>query len=197
MTAVSVLGFVSSLVGHLAWPLVSLAALLLLREEARGLVKRMLRAEVAGAKLFFKEAEDARDLVNVVVDAATDVDSAPASTHSDGEVSDPLLDPTLPPSAAVMIAWSEFDRDLQRAAGPQARYRRPEDVVQRLAATGRLPADLVPVVRSLRRLRNEVVHSEASVDSAGAREFVLAVRGLQEALRLLPLSGEQSVDERR
>lgn len=177
---------VASLVSSLAWPLVVLAAVLLLRRQLSAFLAatgdRLLRRFKAGPV----EMEWDDDLRI----AAKEADIT--SNEGDGDASDTKLVKLarIDPHGAILTAFRDVDQALNDLLadippGQKPWKELPTGVkVENAIRLRVIDEELLHAVNSLRRLRNEVAHQAApEVTQDRAIRYVSVAEGLARALR--------------
>jgi hypothetical protein len=185
------LQFISSLIGVLAWPLVTVALLVLLRRQLGPLVERLVELKLpGGAEAKFKEhlAASTDEAEEVVLGAAQDGPRT-APDRAFLELAKNF------PAAAVLQSWKEVETILQqireRLPGMQSRHKF-DSVVRRLVDQKLIDASAERFYQSLRQARNTAVHASDTVNiSQGEvleyRDRVNTLASLlQRALEKLP-----------
>jgi hypothetical protein len=201
---VSVLNAIVILLSSWAWPAVVLVLGILLRKELAALLRRLQELTGPGglAAKFGRDAAAASELAaSAVPDVPSQLD-VPA-TQGNRELERRESEAALPPQtrttyldqlrdqarsqpiSAIILSWQMVERLTELA---RRRYEigraNTVTVVRLLAEQGILNTGLVPVAASLRRLRNDVVHSSAvlEIDASAATEYVEAAWRLSTAM---------------
>ena len=175
--------FVSDLTGHvISWPVAAVTIAVLLRREIVKLLGRLRRLSGSwGTAEFDEELEKSgRQLTAVSMEAGTvNADAAPAepegaSTGAWAQISEAS---TIDPEGVILRAWQKLERDLA-AMQPQ----------HDLATGGQwllprnAPGPIFDAFKSLRRIRNEVVHGQVEPTRSQALDFRLQVEWLRDAV---------------
>lgn len=149
--------FVASLVSSLAWPVVAVAFLYLLRDQLPDLVKRLKGVSVGSAKAEFVQAlEQAKRQAQVLEtpDVSKEFPEAPTDKY--------LRLANEHPEAAVMDCFREVER---RLIDIRARLQLPpimnlSGIVAELVNRGLLDAEAQRLFESLRQARNAAAHAD-------------------------------------
>jgi hypothetical protein len=171
------LTFSSQLVGSLAWPVVVLGCVLLLRRSVLSLLPTLRSAKYGGLELEF-----GKRLMELESKAATsglpEPTERPAWVYESpddwtfGEYIERLA--PISPRMAIVEAWRSVEMALRGAArstGPNS----PRDlmtIAAQLQSEGALPINAVTMLNDLRKLRNQAVHAnEMALEPDQAIEF--------------------------
>ena len=162
--------------GHLAWPLIVVAGLILFR----GIIAEKLGelSSVEGRGFVAKFRRELRK-------AEATVSSNPQWATGDIDIAVDLR--TVGPRAAVVAAWLEVEQEMRRAAqrlNIPSDPRRPTALARDLAPT--MSGDLRFLIRQLQELRNEAVHAPGfSMTDEAAHRYVSLARAAAAGLRSL------------
>ncbi len=162
-------------IGALAWPVIVVIALWLLRDPLRSAVGRVSEVDVGGTKVVLqKQADDAANTTKAALGAA--------GTRMAAQ---PLIDTakakaTTNPSGAVLDAWAGIEDVVRKApaASHGAMSASVTDVVNGLAIAKSLDASLVPVAKTLESLRAIAAVKPKTISPAMATSFVAATDDL-------------------
>jgi len=172
------LEFISSLVTALAWPAAVLILLLFLREPLKGLVPLLQRMKYKDFEMEFgRKLAEAREEAGVEDDVPTDAEFTPEETRV-------IELARVSPRAAVTEAW----RWVELASLEAARALLGKDfrnktftfqAIRRLEQNERIDRGALALMRDLRGLRNDAVHSpEFAISSDVALEYARMARQL-------------------
>lgn len=210
-----VLEFVSVVIGHLlAWPVILLVVVMILRKPLVGLIGRIRTYEGLGQKLTFgAELAEAEESVDVAVESltaeATARDGAGAETPAavDGEAT--KVSPTgaerrgsarrvyldaavrnaqVDPSYAVLTSWEQLLEGIADLAGatiPSSRRRSATHVLGELERVGIVNQEFTAAVKRLRDLRNRVAHGQHNPTAGEAVAYVESAEELRRAAHVL------------
>lgn len=190
------LAFIDSMAGHLAWPIVVLVVVLVLRNQIKDLFSRLEEGEAAGVKV---------KLTKAVTNAVSKVEEAQATTSADAASDEPPPPADRPgqeqghvwhqqldalheaaqrghvsPRTAVIEGWVWIEAALNNAAealelsrqGPRART---SETVRALVRERQLPSTTADALKSLQHVRNRASHErEFELSPDVAAEYVLA-----------------------
>jgi hypothetical protein len=176
---VSVLQFIASLVGSLAWPVLVLVALLIFRKPLVGLIGRATDIELFGASV---------KLGKEIQRAAVSAEAAVASAQSRRELvpekpraraadKNPWL-ATLgeSPSLAAIYAWAGLEKALRKLASAFGDAAPSSVSVTELLAglekNGVLETEFVRAAHDLRLIRNRIAYGTATITEAEGLSFI-------------------------
>lgn len=181
---------VAAVVNSLAWPVVVLVAVVLLRREIAITFQRIQSVEFAGGKATFAALGGYEKVI-----AATKDDGPPPAegivrqTETEFGVLEALAE--VAPRQAIIDAWGRLEYQLNIASdqvGPDQPHGWPQ-VAHNLETWNKWPI-LYPVVVELRRLRDYTVQSSRAPSTSDAARYVSVVQDLVTTLRtsFAPLS---------
>jgi hypothetical protein len=187
------LQFISNIVGALAWPLVAIAILVMVRKQLGPLVERIVELKLpGGAEAKFKEhlAASIEEAEKVALETELAAQPQKGPDKAFLELAKNF------PAAAIIQAWKEVEALLQqvreRLPGMQSRHKF-DSVVRRLVDQKLIDSSSEKLYQVLRQARNSAVHAnEAASISQGEvleyRDRVSVLLGLlQRVLDQLPL----------
>lgn len=181
------LQFLSSVIGSLAWPLVVLVLLVLLRRHLGPLAGRLEELSLpGGAKAKFKEQlESGRQSAETVALDAPNAIERPVSPAMDGTFLELAKNY---PDAAISQAWKEVEDVLLEIRGrlPDVQERSNlNSVVRRLKERGLIDGAAEKLFLNLRQARNTAVHAgkSARITTGEAVEYRDQVRVLLSLFR--------------
>ncbi|MEO9138564.1 MAG: hypothetical protein ABI345_05795 [Jatrophihabitans sp.] len=162
-------------IGSLAWPVIVVLALWLLKDPLRAAVGRISEVDVGSTKVVLqKQADDAANTTKAAL-----------GTSGAGVAAQPIIDSarakaTTDPSGAVLDAWAGIEDVVRRAptASHGAMSASVTEVVNALASAKSLDGSLVPVARSLEALRAMAAAKPKTISPAMATSFVAATGDL-------------------
>jgi hypothetical protein len=180
------LQFTAAVIGHLAWPVVILILLILVRHQIGALAERLLEFSFGGAKVTFDKAleKGAEIIEERSIAPSKDQPQLPPPV---GEVSDPIprgsafttdrvnLNRYVLRTSALQIlsAFEEIDRVLVNLADDiEYRNRNPYRVLRYLGAEGKIPREMVDLYETLSEGRNAVAHSGALPSGMEVAEYM-------------------------
>lgn len=168
------LDFIASVVGSLAWPAVTLAGLLILKNPIERAIPRL-------HKLKYKEleAEFDRELDKIEQEAK----DAGLETVEDAEIVRDFEDHLkqiahISPNAAIVEAFREIEsaaKKLLKYKGHEPDYKvaAPYRLIERvLDKTSTLGPREVKIFRDLRQLRNKITHADYTATEVQATEYI-------------------------
>lgn len=175
------LQFAAEIVNSLAWPVVVVVTVVLLRRELADAFHRMRSFEFAGmkAKLTFSTLAGYEKIVEA---AAKDAGAAPGAAIAKDEKTEFTVLEALAaaaPKQAVIDAWGLLEYQLNIASdrlAPGGQHGWPQ--LARNLESWPMWKDLEPAVEELRRLRDYTVHSGRQPSSADAARYVAVVQDL-------------------
>lgn len=181
----TLLQFIASVVGSLAWPSVVLAIVLVLRKPLRDLLPLLQRLKYKDLELEFgKRIQE----LNAEV-----VAELPPSVEQQGtpppEVSAIARLAESSPRAAVLEAWRDIEVAAVHAAqrlglAVTADFARSFQGLRRLESSDRIDRSIVSVLRELRALRNQAAHApEFALSTDSALEYAAAAQRVSSYLR--------------
>jgi hypothetical protein len=170
--------FVSTMTGALAWPVVVLAAVYMLRQQLAELLTRLKGASFGNNKLEFAEAlQKSREEQEVV--AAQNPDAEESASKID-EVTLNLASQF--PEAAIMQAYKEVEGvllEIRRRLDlpPRTNLR---SIVRRLVEREAISREVEPLMARFQQARNAAVHAESSarVTPGEALEYIAQAKFL-------------------
>ena len=188
--SVNWLDFISSVIASLAWPVVTLIAVLVLRQPLARLLPTLRRAKYKGFDLEFGERLD--ELEERADEARLpEPVEPPAWVHESpddwtfGDYIERLA--PVSPRVAITEAWRHVELALKDAG---ARIGQPKSqhlarVARELQSAGRLSRDAVSLVDDLRGLRNRAAHArEFDLEPEQALEFARLAERLIASINL-------------
>lgn len=172
------LEFASSLIDHLLWPLVVVAAFFLFRRPLSALIGRMTHYEGLGQRLDFGAAlAEAEGSVDKATEGAGASKKQPTRPNALAEEADAS------PSFVIIQAWEELETGLEN-------LREATQPGRKGLWNGRIPPDLVgrdgitpqfaKAVRELHDLRNRVAHGQSKPTAGEAAAYAITARDLAE-----------------
>jgi hypothetical protein len=199
------LDFASLVIGDLAWPVVVLIIVIILREHLRSLLEdlRSLRASAGGAKI---EADFERTLEDAKKRLVDDADLPKEEGLAGGDEEEPerpqrqrLIGLTdtfrlrrlvqLYPRAAMVEGFMLLEGEIEQTAGHDPETERTADHIdrslQRLLAGDIVNEGFVGAYVSVRELRNRAAHEEEGqgISTSVASDFVELVLRMIEIIR--------------
>jgi hypothetical protein len=195
---VKVFEIIATLVGSLAWPIVVLVVVLVLREPLRNLAssdpsrRSLKRAKVGPVEVEWDSLDEAR--AAVAAEQPPSALSVSPGSLQDPEVGHLLHVAELHPTAGIMAAFQRVEAELIRAlkaSGHTVDRRQPmARLTSSAEALGLLSSSNARLLDSLRVVRNEVAHSyepeDVGVTPARAINYVLASEEVVQNLRQVP-----------
>jgi hypothetical protein len=175
---------IASIVSSLAWPVVVLIAVYLMRDDLRGAFKRIQSLEFAGSKATFAVLGN----YEVMIAAQVKEDGAPPEqgivrkTETEFGILEALA--KVAPRQAIIDAWGRLEYQLNVASdrvAPDWPHGWPQ-VAQNLERWDRWPM-LYPAVAELRRLRDYTVESNRAPSASDAARYVSVAQDLVTTLR--------------
>jgi hypothetical protein len=190
---VSDLQFAAAIVNSLAWPVVVLVAVVLLRRELADAFHRVQSFELAGTRATFATLPGYEKMVEAAArDAGGSTDAAIArSEETEFSVLEALA--AAAPKQAVIDAWGLLEYQLNVASdrlAPDGQHGWPQ--VARTLESWPTWERLLPAVQELRQLRDHTVRSRRQPSSTDAARYVAVVQDLVTTMRTseLPESGD-------
>ncbi|MFC9694657.1 hypothetical protein ACFTSF_39285 [Kribbella sp. NPDC056951] len=197
--------FVSSLVGHLVWPLVVVVLVWIFRSSIAGLIGQLSSWEGLGQKVRFgrelarveEGVAEVAERVEAQADAAAVEGKSPTPEITE---SDPFIalrkDAESNPSHVILASWELLAGSLKDLFGTVAAHRQLssvgdriwQDAVQmtrRLEVAGTVNHDMTNSVEELRRLRNLVAHGRYKPTPGEALAYEETARELSRAAIVL------------
>lgn len=179
----SVLQFIASLAGSLAWPAVVLVVALVFRKQLAALIGRPLSSLKAG---MFHAVWD-REVADLSPNTADQASARPSRIRSDLTAL-ALVNPT----AAVEESFARLESDLRQKladAGLDSERGTVMDAARTAEATRLIPSTAVNAIESLATLRNLALHGHGNeLDAPRAREFILLTDSISYVLKQSPPS---------
>lgn len=185
MDALMWANFISSLVGSLAWPVVVLVIVLLLRHRILGLIPSIRELQIGNLAIKFKEqvkelGEEAEKTIPALPERTAEVEGLDTIWKL-AEIS---------PRSSIIEAWRVVETEARRAlraAGMyemQEKYLPPARMGHSLARREVIDSKLSDLFNELRLLRNRAAHSQAfSIDEDVARDYIRTAMGIAGRLR--------------
>lgn len=165
--------------GALAWPLVALVVLAILRRPLLRLVEILRTVKYGDLHFEFKKGMD-----QITEDSALALGSAAAAPVNRA---DPLVQlASISPRAAVIDSWIRLEAaaaDCLRRQGVKAAVHKTGDMVTRLVSSGVLSSHQGELMLRLRNLRNVAAHAaDFDLDQGDALQFGMASARLARAI---------------
>ena len=183
---------IAALVGHLAWPLVTVTILYIFRADIRS-VLGSLRKFTWGDKVaeFDQRLDKAEDKARELPLVAEGPLSLPPP---DGQLEEKHFEAILEvsPDLAVLEAWLPVERELEALAARRgyetSRIRSPTYAIRRLRSDGVLDRRVESLINELRKLRNLAAHRHAGppLTVEDARRYEELASAVVDALRAMP-----------
>ncbi|MFD6029832.1 hypothetical protein ACFWE5_03905 [Cellulosimicrobium funkei] len=174
------LEFVDSTIGHvLSWPVIVLVALLVFRKPIRKRIKAIRRAKVGAAEVEF--TEKLRDTEENVEQVKSDPAAGPGDESDSEEREDRarqaeerIREAEENPSASVLLAWADFEREQRRVAHSLGISGRMDarTLEKELRKRGVGNDQYAEAVMDLRKMRNLVAHGEYEPSPGEAANYV-------------------------
>lgn len=180
------LAFIAALASAVAWPGVTLAAIVLLRREIRALVPLITSLKYKGLEVTF-----GRDVAEVRAEAA-ELPAPPGQMRLIGPQISDTVERLLATSsrAAIIEAWREVEEEARSAAVrkevaiPQLFSVSPLRILHALAAYHVVSSEQLALLHDLRALRNQAAHApEFALSETSARDFAIAAARLVQLLK--------------
>lgn len=172
------LTFASKIIGDLAWPVVALAIVFMLRRPISNLLPDLRRLKYKDLEVDFgKSLEDVEKKLNEVPSL-----EAPSIEHVPEVEPEPLPKTRkelvakiaeLSPTSAILESWKNVERTLDFYFSARG-IKRPasgQTIVGHLDYDPNFPPQLVSAYQELRVLRNRAAHERESISAAHAKEF--------------------------
>lgn len=195
--------YIQDMVEILAWPIVVLSIVWLLRAQIRDLLRSLRRARGSGLGSNFdfefgERVTEAR-LSMALADVAKPTDEAPSKEgpSRQAELDDALtrefdalrIIADAEPRAAILQAWTMIEREMERLESDISAPPQRHDPLGRIFNLGiayDLPHEIVSAVTHLRQLRNVAAHRQETIDISqhSSYEYIGAVRDIISVLRL-------------
>jgi hypothetical protein len=180
---------VVTVVTGLAWPVVVLVVVLVLRGEIGKLITRLTRFSGGGVEAEFQQQVEAVSALASAIAPDTPQELPRASQREASPLQpDPALDDLVReaeahPVGAMVRAWNMVEaRTDMLVASASSRPPSAAFAMKDLRLAGNISEDLYQLGRRLADLRNRVVHGEATPTRDDAREFVTAAWRLASEL---------------
>jgi len=160
--------FISSMVGHLAWPTVVIVMYVLLRDQVATLFKKVSHLRFKDLELDFEKVKQQAEAISDARGLVRSDDEAPVRSE-DASVFSSLEDQIFEaveraPAASILLAWSAVETALASAAArltdspENASYRSPLHNMEMLEQRGELSRRHAILLQEMRILRNKVMH---------------------------------------
>jgi hypothetical protein len=199
--AVTGFSLAASIVSSVSWPAAVVVAVVLLRRELAGALRRLQSVEFPGGKATFAALADYGKVIAAVVEndenSSTSKDEGAARRkEAQFSVLEALADAS--PRQAIIDAWGLLEYQLNVASdrlAPDQPHGWPQ-VTHNLEGWAKWPI-VSPAILELRRLRDYTVHSSQSPSSSDAARYVSVVQDLVTTLRTasVPAPDDVSGDE--
>jgi hypothetical protein len=189
---------VVKIVTEIAWPVVVIVSVLVLRRQLGRLIERMTHFEGPGGVVadFPSQAAATNELSEEAVPNAPGQMTLPNAEGAERSLNPPesltledlLREADAHPVGAIVRAWNLVEHVAGRNFGHGAgrlKYTIPA-TARSLQIRGALSDEVVGVAQRLDRLRHDVVHGKTVPDTASARDFVEAAWRLAVAFRNAP-----------
>ncbi len=187
----TLLEFIASVVGSLAWPLVVVVAVIVLRAQLRDMVGGITKLRFKYLELDFgRGLKEVEKLAKAIDETQTspELDAAVVlkdSFHTIAEAERLAADF---PEAAITLAWSAVEGELVEAParlGIKPDWPTFSSVAEQLHETAFINDATYDVFKRMQKLRNMAVHGFGSgrITSDEAREFVVLTRDIVKKLR--------------
>ncbi|MCG6206802.1 hypothetical protein LPW26_19305 [Rhodopseudomonas sp. HC1] len=184
----SVLQFISELIGHLAWPLVILVLPLVFRPQLNALVSELRFKELTlpgGAKMSFEERLEAGRVIASEMSSPIQDDAGVGSeANTRSEVIQRLAAEA--PDGAIVLAFIEVDREIQRLAEQleKPRWSNQTELLRVLRDRNLIDPASEQLFKVMRSARNAAAHGHRNVVTTfEAEEFIRQCELLKAALR--------------
>lgn len=160
----NILQFISDLVGSLAWPVVVIILVVLLRKEINELLATLTRLKIKDVEMDFQRLTKSAGKLPPSL-------PSPDLTATDRAIYESLEDQILKvsesaPSAAILLAWASVEIAMSSAVARMAispeppEYRSAVHNLEQLQRFAGLPQEVVNTISEMRTLRNKVAHDE-------------------------------------
>jgi len=168
--AMTVLEFIASLVGSLAWPLAAVLIAALFRSQISALMRKLRTLSFGSAQADFSEKLDQLEVESeAAVPAQGDVPEAPDLSARFQQ----LL--AVSPAAAILDSWREIEDEVARIAvrrGISTDVRNMRKLMAAFVGQGILDPGAAHMFEDLRGLRNVAAHrSEQEITASDAIRF--------------------------
>ncbi len=190
----------AKIVTGIAWPIVVIVAVLVLRKQIGRLIERMTHFKGPGGVEadFPSQAAATNELSEEAIPNAPDEITLPAIDQPGHELAPPesltlqdlLREADAHPVGAIVRAWNVVEDIVGRGFGygpGRPKYPVPK-TARSLQKQGHLSDEVVGLAERLSRLRSDVVHGQTVPDTASARDFVQAAWRLAVAFKGVPWS---------
>jgi hypothetical protein len=148
------LQFIASVIGHLAWPAVIIALIIVLRERLGTLADRLQEFSFGGAKITLEKS---------LQEGATIIEKIPGAPA----IEKPMVDggnllqrlASQSPEGAIIMAYIDIERRLRDISVKLGRkYVNLQSTIQELITRGILDPEASALFQSLKRARNSAAH---------------------------------------
>ena len=149
------LQFIDSMTGRLAWPVVAIALVLLLRRQIIALAERIQEVTFPGGSAKFNEFE--QELSKATSHAVKVMQNH--QLHKTGAFNSELEFAKRSPSLVISLVFHEVELGIQSLGAEVLRLKETESIVvaQRLLKNDYIDLDMFETFDGLRRARNEVI----------------------------------------
>jgi hypothetical protein len=173
------LTFVASVIGSLVWPAVAVFLIIILRNQLRALVGRLLRMKWGEFEVGFKEIfEEAREVAEEIRE-----ETPPKLAPPEQGVDDNLAElARLNPNGAILEAYGLIGQVISQYADKLPYRRSTTNYMRLLKGKGLINDDAFFLFEKLRQIRNAVVHNLPAVTSLEAREYIDQTRLIRALL---------------
>jgi len=166
----NLLAFIAAMTGHLAWPVVVLAIVLLLRKPILKLIPTLQHMKLKDFEFDFSEKlEDAKQEV-------ASLPPPPENEVPENARKRLTVDPNALPGFVVLQAWSVIEKsatELAMSAGVISAQGPFSGILRSLQSENVIDRQTYRAIEDLRRLRNVAAHSSATEISAEqAQEYL-------------------------
>jgi hypothetical protein len=179
------LQFIAAVIGHIAWPVVILVLLVMVRKHIGALADRISEFSFGGAKAVFdKNLEKGREIIEVArEEKAVELPSVKNLKASDFaisriEIDEPVLAAIAEsmlqknPSFLIAEAFNQVEKELAEIATIIGSKASGLAVLHELISRGAIQAQLVLLYRALADARSAAAHSKVSMGRKEAEEFI-------------------------
>ena len=182
--------FLADLVKALAWPIVVIVIVFMLRKPLAGLIPLLQRLKFKDLELEFGQK-----IERVRAEARSELPIEHPSPGLPADAQDRILKlAEVSPRSAVIDAWRELEQRLIETANAipefrDSRRKSPLDAIHILEGSKRLSPRVASLIEDLRSLRNRAAHApEFALSSESAQEYLTAADQMVAVIQVLTKS---------
>jgi hypothetical protein len=187
--------FIAEIVSSVAWPVATIAILLIFRNEVAKIVQRLAHLKYKDLELDFDKVKQQAEELHQEVLGERPAEKSPALTSLEDQVLDAI---EKAPSASILLAWSALETTMASAVARLAispespSYRSPMHNIEMLTRYGGLSGKNANLINEMRMLRDKVAHERdpmMPITQDQARNYANISRDMIQHLEQLKRNG--------